>query len=67
MAEEGNRRCPVRLADGASRDRLRETRKRKWGKDLWDEVPRGPEAGARIGTIVALSGPNQYVKPHPKQ
>ena len=24
------------------------------------------EAGARIGTIVALSGPNQYVKPHPK-
>ena len=24
-------------------------------------------AGARIGTNVALLGPDQYVKPHPKQ
>ena len=67
MAEEGNRRGPVRLADSESPGAAPEPRNLKRGKDLWNSTVTGPAWVRRIGTNVALHAADQYVKPHLKQ
>ena len=66
MAEEGNRRTPVRIADGGLRGGGFQRCKPKREKDLCDGGGAGARWHARIGTNVALSDRIQYVKPHPK-
>jgi len=54
MAEEGNRRAPVRLADGTSPGGNRETRKLKREKDLKGRGATASQGSGGIGTNVAI-------------